>query len=259
MALLELDNVSKNFGGIAACKNVSFQLEQGAIMGLIGPNGAGKTTIFNLITGVYAPTSGTIRFLGQSLAGLRPDQIVRRGIARTFQNIRLFRNLSVLDNVCIAVDQRLTYPLGHALLRLPAALRREKEIHTQAAHFLDAVGLLDKAQARANSLPYGLQRKLEIARALAQEPSLLLLDEPAAGMNPEESRDLVALLRTIHDRFHLTTLLIEHHMDVVMGLCENIVVLNFGEKLAQGTPSDIQTNPDVLRAYLGKRYQRAGN
>lgn len=257
--LLALENVTKNFGGITACKNVSLNIAPGAIIGLIGPNGAGKTTIFNLITGVYTPTGGAIRFRGQSLTGLRPDQIVRRGIARTFQNIRLFRNLSVLDNVCIAVDQRLTYPLSQALLRLPAARRRETEIHDQAAHFLAVVGLADKLHARANSLPYGLQRKLEIARALAQEPSLLLLDEPAAGMNPEESRDLAALLRAIHARFHLTTLLIEHHMDVVMSLCDHIVVLNFGEKLAQGTPEEIQANPEVLRAYLGKRYQHAGS
>ncbi len=256
MSILELRAVTKAFGGIMACRDVSFNIKEGHIMGLIGPNGAGKTTMFNLITGVYAPTSGSILFAGREIAGLRPDKVAAQGIARTFQNIRLFRNLSVLDNVCIAVDKQVHYSFAAALLRLPGVLKQEQEIRKQALAYLDEVGLADKAKVRADSLPYGLQRKLEIARALALKPALLLLDEPAAGMNPEESLDLARLVRRIHQRYDLTILLIEHHMDVVMELCDSIFVLNFGLKLAEGSAEEIQNNPDVLKAYLGEGYKR---
>lgn len=259
MDILQLIGVTKHFGGITACKDITFGVERGRIVGLIGPNGAGKTTVFNLITGVYAPTAGRITFQEKSLQGCRPDQAVSRGIARTFQNIRLFRNLSALDNVRIAIDKHVDYSLGTALLRLPGVLRREEGVRRQALACLDEVGLADRAAVRADSLPYGLQRKLEIARALALKPELLLLDEPAAGMNPEESMELARLIRDIHHRHNLTILLIEHHMDVVMDLCERIVVLHFGEKLAEGTADEIQTHPGVLRAYLGEGYKRARN
>lgn len=258
MAVLEVKNVTKKFGGIVACKDLSFTVEEEQITGVIGPNGAGKTTIFNLITGVYVPTAGTITFKGEELNGLRPDLIVQKGISRTFQNIRLFKNLSVLENVVIALDlNRIHYPLLTALFRTPSISRTEKEHRKKAIEYLKIVGLEDKAFQRADSLPYGLQRKLEIARALALEPRLLLLDEPAAGMNPEESMELAELIRTIKNQFKLTVLLIEHHMDVVMELCDNIVVMNFGEKLAEGTPEEIQKNPLVLKAYLGEGYKHA--
>ena len=255
--VLELKGVTKCFGGITACKDISFDLAQGQIMGLIGPNGAGKTTAFNLITGVYGLTSGAVIFNDKLITGKRPDQIVRMGVARTFQNIRLFRKLNALENVCIALDCHETYLLGAAFLRLPGVRRREKAIREQALEYLAAVGLESKAYARADSMPYGLQRKLEIARALALKPRLLLLDEPAAGMNPDESLDLAELIRSIHQRFSLTTLLIEHHMDVVMSLCEKIYVMNFGLRLAEGTADQIQSDPEVLRAYLGEGYKRA--
>lgn len=259
MSLLELKAVTKNFGGIAACKDISLTVETGQVAGLIGPNGAGKTTVFNLITGVYAPTSGKIYFTGHDIGALRPDRIVAQGIARTFQNIRLFRNLTVLDNVRIAVDRELNYGLGETLIRAPRVRTREAEICSLAMERLQEVGLADKAAVRADSLPYGLQRKLEIARALALRPKLLLLDEPAAGMNPEESLELAGLVRAIRARHGLTILLIEHHMDVVMDLCERIFVLDFGVKLAEGSAEQIQINPDVLRAYLGEGYKRAGS
>ena len=255
--VLELRGVSKRFGGITACKDITFSLAQGRIMGLIGPNGAGKTTAFNLITGVYGVTEGAIVLDGVSIAGMRPDRIVRLGVARTFQNIRLFRNLSVLENVVTALDCHETYALGASFLRLPSVRRREVTLREEAMAFLQAVGLEDKAATRADAMPYGLQRKLEIARALALKPKLLLLDEPAAGMNPEESLDLARLIRKIHDDFKLTTLLIEHHMDVVMALCERIFVMNFGERLAEGTAETIQKDPDVLKAYLGEGFKRA--
>lgn len=251
MELLRLEQLGKQFGGITACSNISFSVENGAIIGLIGPNGAGKTTVFNLITGVYKPSAGSIHFDGRLISGSSPDDIVGRGIARTFQNIRLFRSLSAIENVCIAVDRVSDYGLAAALLRLPRVLRREAAVKRQAMEYLEALGLADKADIRADSLPYGLQRKLEIARALALKPRLLLLDEPAAGMNPEESTELAKLVRLVHERYQLTTLLIEHHMDVVMQLCDKIVVLNFGQKLAEGTGGEIQTNPEVLKAYLG--------
>ncbi|MBP2627951.1 MAG: lptB 2 [Firmicutes bacterium] len=257
MSVLELISVTKKFGGIVACRDVSLSIASGQIMGLIGPNGAGKTTIFNLITGVYGVTEGTISFNKEVISGLRPDQIVHRGIARTFQNIRLFRNLSVLENVCIAVDSRETYSLGATLLRLPQVSKKEREIREQAREYLSIVGLADKADVRSDALSYGLQRKLEIARALALKPKLLLLDEPAAGMNPEESLELAKLIRRIHGHYGLTILLIDHHMDVVMDLCEKIFVLNFGVKLAFGMAEEIQNNLDVLTAYLGEGYKHA--
>jgi branched-chain amino acid transport system ATP-binding protein len=256
MSMLELKAVTKNFGGITACKDISFTVAPGQVAGLIGPNGAGKTTVFNLITGVYAPTAGGITFNDRDITAIRPDKVVDHGIARTFQNIRLFRNLTVLDNVRIAVDNEVDYALGEALVRSPRVRNREKDIEAMAMERLEEVGLADKAAARADSLPYGLQRKLEIARALALRPKLLLLDEPAAGMNPEESQELAGLVRTIHARHGLTILLIEHHMDVVMDLCERIFVLDFGVKLAEGSAEEIQTNPEVLRAYLGEGYKR---
>ncbi|MDR3669329.1 MAG: ABC transporter ATP-binding protein [Holophaga sp.] len=256
--ILETKNLSKHFGGIVACNGLSFAAQEGMITGVIGPNGAGKTTIFNLVTGVYRPTSGEILFQGQAIGGIRPDQVVKRGITRTFQNIRLFRNLSLLENVVIALDLRhTTYGIFRALTRMWGVGRKEKELRRTAMDYLDTVGLADRPMARADSLPYGLQRKLEIARALALEPRLLLLDEPAAGMNPEESMALADLIRAVKSRFDLTVLLIEHHMDVVMELCDHIVVMNFGEKLAEGTPAEIQNNPAVLTAYLGEDYERA--
>ncbi len=256
MSMLELKGVTKNFGGIVACKDISLSVAPGQVAGLIGPNGAGKTTVFNLITGVYAPTAGSISFAGKDITAIRPDKVVAHGIARTFQNIRLFRNLTVLDNVRIAVDKEVDYALGEALVRSPRVKNSEKEICALAMERLEEVGLADKAEVRADSLPYGLQRKLEIARALALRPKLLLLDEPAAGMNPEESLELAGLVKTLHARHILTILLIEHHMDVVMELCERIFVLDFGVKLAEGSADEIQTNPDVLRAYLGEGYKR---
>lgn len=255
MALLEIKNVSKSFGGIVACHSVSFSVSAGQVMGLIGPNGAGKTTVFNLITGVYQPTSGQVIFKGKENGRQRPDQLSNLGMARTFQNIRLFNNLSTLDNVRIALGRRAEYGLLDALFLTPSTRRAEARIRQEAMEYLALVGLAKKADHRADSLPYGLQRKLEIARALALKPRLLLLDEPAAGMNPEESLDLVDLIRTLHQKFHLTILLIEHHMDVVMELCDRIVVLNFGEKLAEGTPAEIQSDPAVLKAYLGEGYK----
>jgi len=257
MNALELRGVTKKFGGIVACRDISLSLASGQIMGLIGPNGAGKTTIFNLISGVYGVTQGTIVFNNEVISGLRPDQIVHRGIARTFQNIRLFRNLSVLENVCTAVDSHETFSLGATLLRLPQVLEKERKIRDQAREYLTVVGLAEKAEIRSDALSYGLQRKLEIARALALKPKLLLLDEPAAGMNPEESLELAKLIRQIHAHYGLTILLIDHHMDVVMNLCPQIFVLNFGMQLAVGRAEEIQSNPDVLTAYLGEGYTHA--
>lgn len=256
--VLKLTGVSKHFGGVVACDRLNMELGRGEILGLIGPNGAGKTTVFNLITGVYPVSEGEIAFEGRSIGGLRPDRIARAGIARTFQNIRLFRNLTVLDNVLMPIGHPPGYTLLDALLRTPRCLRREAELRRHALALLARVGLEGYAQQRSDSLPYGLQRRLEIARALALRPRVLLLDEPAAGMNPEESRTLVATVRSIHRSFGLSTILIEHHMDVVTDLCDRIVVLNFGAVLAEGTPDAIQQNPLVLKAYLGEAGARAG-
>ena len=261
--IIKINGLTKSFGGIVAVEDLTFNIKKGEIMGIIGPNGAGKTTVFNLITGVYKPTRGTIQFNGQNITGLAPDQIVRKGIARTFQNIRLFRNLTALDNVVTALDlHHPLYGLGDALLlNIPfvngKVKRSEKELREKGKYYLDLVGIAHLAESRADSLPYGLQRKLEIARALALEPTVLLLDEPAAGMNPEETMELARLIKSIQLKLDLTVFLIEHHMACVMELCDHIFVVNFGRKLAEGNADEIQANPAVLKAYLGEGYKGA--
>ena len=238
--ILEVTNLTKRFGGLAAVADVSFSVRDGGIVGLIGPNGAGKTTIFNLITGVYKVTEGLVTFEGKSITDMEPYRIADRGVTRTFQNIRLFKNLSVYDNVFTACHLSAAYSLPEAILRLPRFRREEKLLKEKAANLLEIVGLQDRSDVIASNLPYGLQRRLEIVRALALDPKLLLLDEPAAGMNPDETEHLMRLIADIRERFKLSVLVIEHHMDLVMGLCERIVVLNFGIKLAEGAPSEIR-------------------
>ena len=250
-ALLTAENLAMRFGGLTAVNNFSLELAEGELVGLIGPNGAGKTTVFNLITGVYRPTAGTISFCGEKITGLRPDAITRRGIARTFQNIRLFGRLTVLENVLVAQHLRLGASPLAAVLRLPNYRRSEATMRRRAESLLAAVGLSALAEAPAASLPYGQQRRLEIARALATRPRLLLLDEPAAGMNPAETVDLMAFLERIRREFSLTILLIEHQMRVVMGICERILVLDYGELIAEGPPAAIQHDQRVIAAYLG--------
>ncbi len=251
-ALLSVKGLTRDFGGIRAVDSFSFDVHEGSITGIIGPNGAGKTTVFNLVTGIYRPTAGSIFFEGEEMAGLRPDKIVRKGIARTFQNIRLFNRRTCLDNVLTPLLQRERCSFPGALFGTPGARRLERELHERAIELLSALGLGKYASWQANTLPYGLQRKLEIARALATEPKLLLLDEPAAGMNPEETRALASLVAEVRRNFNVTILLIEHHMDLVMNICSPIVVMNFGALLAAGTPDDVRENPEVVSAYLGK-------
>mgnify|MGYP001766604124 FL=1 len=255
--LLEVKGLTKAFGGIRAVDGLTFAVAPDAITGIIGPNGAGKTTVFNLVTGVYRPDGGAIDFSGRSLLGIRPDQIVGAGIARTFQNIRLFNRRTCLENVLTPMLQRAPYGVPAALLRTPAVRKVDRELREKSRLLLAEMGLEKMADVQASALPYGLQRKLEIARALAMEPKLLLLDEPAAGMNPEESRSLSALIQDIRERFNLTILLIEHHMDVVMRVCSHIVVINFGALLADGPPEKVRTDERVLQAYLGKEYRNA--
>jgi branched-chain amino acid transport system ATP-binding protein len=257
MPILELDNVTKTFGGIEAVKNVSFSIDKDEIIGLIGPNGAGKTTIFNLITGVYKVTEGKIKFQGNDITGKDPVSIVKSGISRTFQNIRLFNKLSVIENIRTVLYREANYNLGDALIRTPKVTRIEKMLYEKSLEYLEVVGLTDYARNRADSLPYGLQRKLEIARALALDPKLLLLDEPAAGMNPDECIDLVELIVKIKKAYNLTIMLIEHHMDVVMELCPRIIVIDFGRKLMEGSKDEVQNDPRVLKAYLGEEYMDA--
>ncbi|MDO4343248.1 MAG: ABC transporter ATP-binding protein [Eubacteriales bacterium] len=249
--ILEMRNVEKRFGGVRAIDNFSLKVEPGAIYGLIGPNGAGKTTIFNTITGIYQADAGQILFEGRDITKIKPHEAAEAGIARTFQNIRLFGNLTVQMNVVIACNMHSSYHLGDALFRTPKYRRVTEETGERAMEFLKAVGLEDKAQERASSLPYGHQRKLEIARAMATEPRLLLLDEPAAGMNADESLELVEFIRELKEKFPITILMIEHHMDVVTNLCDACTVLNFGKTLASGTMKEIKENPEVVEAYLG--------
>lgn len=249
--VLEMKNVEKHFGGVRAIDNFSVTLEQGKIHGLIGPNGAGKTTIFNNITGIYAPNSGQIIFNGTDITGSAPHKVAQLGIGRTFQNIRLFSNLSVMDNVIIASNLDATYNMADAFIISRKYKEREKHLKEKALGLLEVVGLSDKAEERASSLPYGHQRKLEIARAMALDPKLLLLDEPAAGMNADESAELVSFVKEIKDRFNITILMIEHHMDVVTNLCDHVTVLNFGKTIAVGTPEEVKSNPEVIKAYLG--------
>lgn len=247
--------MTMKFGGVVACNNFNASIEKGQIIGLIGPNGAGKTTIFNVVTGVYSPTEGDVILkLGEeehSITGLSPDQIAKLGVCRTFQNIRLFKGLSVLDNVFIGNHLRIKSNVFSSIIKLPGYRKEEKMMYEKSLYLLEKVGLIDEIEEKAYSLPYGKQRRLEIARALATDPKLLLLDEPAAGMNPQETRELMEFIKNIKEEFDLTIFLIEHHMEVVMGICEEIFVLDHGVLIAQGGPEEIQNNQRVIEAYLG--------
>ncbi len=252
MPLCQIRGLTHYFGGLRAVYDFNLDLEEGELIGLIGPNGAGKTTVFNLVCGVYRPTEGEIRFNGTDIVGLRPHQITALGIARTFQNIRLWGQRTVLDNIRIAQYARVRYGLLDAFFHTPRYWAEEKEILHRSLELLDLLDLKAYAYEQAQNLPYGLQRRVEIARALATQPRLLLLDEPAAGMNPAEIEDLLDLIHWIRDQFHLTIWVIEHQMRLIMSICERIKVLDFGETIAEGTPAEIQANPRVIQAYLGE-------
>ncbi len=252
MALLEVKHLGISFGGLRALDDFSVSIEKGQLYGLIGPNGAGKTTVFNLLTGVYQPTDGEFWLDGQNLTGKRTLGISRHGIARTFQNIRLFKDMSVIDNVKVGLHNRKHYTVLEALCRLPRFYREEAEMETEAMELLKVFGLEQEAHYKASNLPYGKQRKLEIARALATKPKLLLLDEPAAGMNPNETEELMQTIRFVRDNFDMTILLIEHDMRLVAGICEQVTVLNFGTVLAQGETEQVLNDPKVITAYLGE-------
>jgi ABC transporter related len=250
--MLECKNLGIQFGGLKAVDNFNLNIEKGMLYGLIGPNGAGKTTVFNLLTGVYKPSGGTIRLNGNLINGKTPTQINNLGIARTFQNIRLFSNMSVLDNVKVALHEKVKYPLITSMTHMFGFSKKEKEMDDLAMEILEVFSLGEKRGILSGNLPYGDQRKLEIARALATSPSLLLLDEPAAGMNPNETEELMDTIRKIRDMYDMTILLIEHDMKLVAGICEKLTVLNFGTELASGIPSEVLNNPEVITAYLGE-------
>ena len=252
MTLLKTTKLSKVFGGLRAVSNFEMEINKGELVGLIGPNGAGKTTAFNLLTGLYEPTEGEIIFDGQSVVGLKPYQVTQKGIARTFQNIRLFSEMTVLDNVKVAYHFHMKYGLAEAVSRLGRYFGEEEDLEEQAIRFLEIFQLADKKDEVAKNLPYGEQRRLEIARALAAKPKLLLLDEPAAGMNPQETQQLLQMIRWIRKEFDLTILLIEHDMSLVMNVCERIYVLDYGKIIASGTPDEIKNNKQVVEAYLGE-------
>lgn len=252
MALLEVKELGISFGGLRAVDQFSVSIEEGRLYGLIGPNGAGKTTIFNLLTGVYKPTDGSIVLDGKILSGLSTIDICKSGIARTFQNIRLFKDLTVLDNVKIGLHNHNAYSIFASILRLPQYFSCEKAMNQEALEILGVMGLEEYASVTASNLPYGKQRKLEIARALATKPKLLLLDEPAAGMNPNETIELMQTIRFVRDQFKVTILLIEHDMKLVSGICEEITVINFGQLLCQGETATVLNDPQVIKAYLGE-------
>lgn len=252
MAMLDVKNLSISFGGLKAVDDFSITIEKGQLYGLIGPNGAGKTTIFNLLTGVYKPDGGRILLDGKDITGHKAIQINQAGIARTFQNIRMFKELSVLDNVKVGLHNHHKYSTLSGILRLPSYYKVEKEMDERAMELLKVFDLDKEFDYKASNLPYGKQRKLEIARALATEPKLLLLDEPAAGMNPNETAELMKTIRFVRDHFDMTVLLIEHDMKLVSGICERLTVLNFGHMLAEGPTSEVLSNPEVIKAYLGE-------
>lgn len=252
MALLEVKNLGIQFGGLRAVDEFNLKIEKGALYGLIGPNGAGKTTVFNMLTGVYKPTDGDILLDGKSIVGKSQIDINKMGIARTFQNIRLFRQMSVLDNVKVGLHNQIKYSTFSGIFKLPSYFKKEKEMNEKAMSLLEVFDLQGEADYLASNLPYGKQRKLEIARALATNPQLLLLDEPAAGMNPNETAELMETIQFVRKEFNMTVLLIEHDMRLVSGICEDLTVLNFGKVLAQGKTSEVLQTPEVITAYLGE-------